>query len=167
MKQRKKRVEIDFNTRLAIAKYLNDGVKLADIARLLGRDYQVISSEIKKRSVNGEYNPLLAEEHARNKRKYTPEKIEKVRVIDETTKAYIEEKLALKWSPRQISSQIEKDTGQYISYPTIYRYIRQGIVKVNKERDMRRSGKKYNKSNEKRGKIDVGNRVIRYRLKKY
>lgn len=75
--------------------------------------------------------------------------------------------MALKWSPRQISSQIEKDTGQYISYPTIYRYIRQGIVKVNKERDMRRSGKKYNKSNEKRGKIDVGNRVIRYRLKKY
>ncbi|RCV67805.1 helix-turn-helix domain-containing protein [Staphylococcus aureus] len=167
MKQRKKRVEIDFNTRLAIAKYLNDGVKLADIARLLGRDYQVISSEIKKRSVNGEYNPLLAEEHARNKRKYTQEHLEKSRVIDEITKAYIEEKLTLNWSPRQISSQIEKDTGQYISYPTIYRYIRQGIVKVNLKRNMRQSGKKYNKSTEKRGKLEVGNRLIRYRLKKY
>ncbi|EII2005934.1 helix-turn-helix domain-containing protein, partial [Staphylococcus pseudintermedius] len=64
MKQRKKRVELDFNTRLAIAKYLNDGVSIAEIARLLSRDYQVISSEIKKRSVDGEYNPLLAEEHA-------------------------------------------------------------------------------------------------------
>ncbi|MCO4460303.1 helix-turn-helix domain-containing protein [Staphylococcus aureus] len=167
MKQRKKRVEIDFNTRLAIAKYLNDGVSIAEIARILGRAYTVVQSEVKKRSVNGEYNPLLAEEHARNKRKYSPEKIEKVRVIDDRTKAYIEEKLSLKWSPRQIASQIEKDTGQYISYPTIYRYIRQGIVKVNIERDMRRSGKKFNKSTEKRGKLDVGDRVIRYRLKKY
>ncbi|HAR6196584.1 helix-turn-helix domain-containing protein [Staphylococcus aureus] len=167
MKQRKKRVELDFNTRLAIAKYLNDGVSIAEIARLLSRDYQVISSEIKKRSFDGEYNPLLAEEHAKMKRSYTQEDIVKRRVIDDKTKAYIEEKLALKWSPRQISSQIEKDTGQYISYPTIYRYIRKGIVKVNVERDMRRSGKKYNKSTEKRGKLDVGNRVIRYRLKKY
>ncbi|WP_191961916.1 helix-turn-helix domain-containing protein [Staphylococcus aureus] len=167
MKQRKKRVEIDFNTRLAIAKYLNDGVSIAEIARILGRAYTVVQAEVKKRSVNGEYNPLLAEEHARNKRKYSPEHLEKSRVIDDRTKSYIEEKLSLKWSPRQIASQIEKDTGQYISYPTIYRYIRQGIVKVNIERDMRRSGKKFNKSTEKRGKLDVGDRVIRYRLKKY
>lgn len=86
--------------------------------------------------------------------------------MNDETKAYIEEKLSLKWSPRQIASQIEKDTGHYISYPTIYRYIRNGLVKVDVKRDMRQAGKKYNKSSEKRGKLDVGSRVIKYRLKK-
>ena len=76
--------------------------------------------------------------------------------MNDETKAYIEEKLSLKWSPRQIASQIEKDTGHYISYPTIYRYIRNGLVKVDVKRDMRQAGKKYNKSSEKRGKLDVG-----------
>ncbi|HBI0691209.1 TPA: helix-turn-helix domain-containing protein, partial [Staphylococcus aureus] len=89
------------------------------------------------------------------------------RRLNDETKAYIEEKLSLKWSPRQIASQIEKDTGHYISYPTIYRYIRNGLVKVDVKRDMRQAGKKYNKSSEKRGKLDVGSRVIKYRLKKY
>ena len=65
---------------------------------------------------------------------------------------------------RQIASQIEK-IQNYISYPTIYRYIRNGLVKVDVKRDMRQAGKKYNKSSEKRGKLDVGSRVIKYRLK--
>lgn len=50
----------------------------------------------------------------------------------------------------------------YISYPTIYRYIREGLVKYVKK-DLRQGGKKFNKSTEKRGKIKVGDRAIMYR----
>ena len=60
---------------------------------------------------------------------------------------------------------MKKIQNYYISYPTIYRYIRNGLVKVDVKRDMRQAGKKYNKSSEKRGKLDVGSRVIKYRLK--
>ncbi|HCY7723420.1 TPA: helix-turn-helix domain-containing protein [Staphylococcus aureus] len=162
MKKRKKRKELDYKTRLAIAKYLNDGLNIIQISKILGRDDAVLYREVNKRSVDGVYNPLLAEEDAIKSRS-----ISDGRRLNDETKAYIEEKLSLKWSPRQIASQIEKDTGHYISYPTIYRYIRNGLVKVDVKRDMRQAGKKYNKSSEKRGKLDVGSRVIKYRLKKY
>lgn len=163
----KRTKDLDFKVRLAIAKYLNEGMKISEIAHILGRSWGAIYREVRERSVDGEYNPLIAQEDAIEKRSHSEERKQKGRALDEKTKAYIEEKLALKWSPRQIASQIEKDTGKYISYPTIYRYIRAGLVKVNVERDMRQSGKKYNKTTEKRGKLDVGHRTIRYRLKKY
>lgn len=162
----RKRRETDFNMRLGIAKYLKDGYKISEIARILDRDYTVVYNEIRNRSVNGKYNPIEAQEDADDKQGFTEEEKAERRRINDTTKKYIEDKLAKKWSPRQIASQIEKDTGTYISYPTIYRYIRKGLVKVNHERDLRQGGKKYNKSSEKRGKLDVGNRVIRYRPSK-
>lgn len=164
MSNRKKREEVDYYTRLAIAKYISEGKSIAETARIINRNYRVVYDEINKRSdENGHYNPVLAQEHAIESRRYTEEDIISRRALRPETKAYIEEKLALKWSPRQIASQIEADTGVYISYPTIYRYIRKGLVEVNKERDMRHGGKKYNKTTEKRGKLDVGRRVIRYR----
>ncbi|WP_239733436.1 transposase [Mammaliicoccus sp. J-M41] len=167
MGKRKKREEVDYYTRLAIAKYRNEGKSIAETARIINRNYRVVYDEIRKRSdENGEYNPVVAQEHAKESRRYKEETVIKRRSIRPETKAYIEEKLALKWSPRQIASQIEEDTGVYISYPTIYRYIREGVVEVNRERDLRHGGKKYNKSNEKRGKLDVGRRVIRYRPSK-
>ncbi|MFW3602246.1 transposase [Staphylococcus caprae] len=162
----RKRRETDFNMRLGIAKYLKDGYKISEIARILDRDYTVVYNEIRNRSVNGKYNPIEAQEDADDMQAFTEEEKAERRRINDTTKKYIEDKLAKKWSPIQIASQIEKDTGTYISYPTIYRYIRKGLVKVNHERDLRQGGKKYNKSSEKRGKLDVGNRVIRYRPSK-
>ncbi|HDF3782834.1 TPA: helix-turn-helix domain-containing protein, partial [Staphylococcus aureus] len=146
MKKRKKRKELDYKTRLAIAKYLNDGLNIIQISKILGRDDAVLYREVNKRSVDGVYNPLLAEEDAIKSRSISDEQVAKRRRLNDETKAYIEEKLSLKWSPRQIASQIEKDTGYYISYPTIYRYIRNGLVKVDVKRDMRQAGKKYNKS---------------------
>ncbi|SCT28278.1 transposase [Staphylococcus caeli] len=167
MAKRKKREEVDYYTRLAIAKYISEGKSIAETARIINRNYRVVYDELRKRSdENGQYNPVLAEEHAIESRSFTAEDIEKRRALSPKTKAYIEEKLALKWSPRQIASQIEVDTGVYISYPTIYRYIRKGLVHVNRERDLRYGGKKYTKSTEKRGKLDVGHRVIRYRPSK-
>ncbi|KIX91227.1 integrase [Staphylococcus microti] len=164
MKKRKRREELDYYSRLAIARYIDDGLTITQIANLLNRDYQVIWGELKRRTdENGEYDPVAAQEQAIEAKKYTEEDLEKRRILTPEAKVYIEEKLSLKWSPRQIASHIKKDTGVYISYPTIYRYIREGIVKVDVKRDLRRSGKKHNKSTETRGKIKVGDRAIMYR----
>ena len=57
----KKRKELDYKTRLAIAKYLNDGLNIIQISKILGRDDAVLYREVNKRSVDGVYNPLLAE----------------------------------------------------------------------------------------------------------
>ena len=59
--KKKKRKELDYKTRLAIAKYLNDGLNIIQISKILGRDDAVLYREVNKRSVDGVYNPLLAE----------------------------------------------------------------------------------------------------------
>ena len=64
-----------------------------------------------------------------------------MRALNPAIKKYIEQKLSLKWSPRQISSEMENDIGYYVSFSTIYRYINTGQVRVNKVKDMRRGGK--------------------------
>ncbi|RNH03565.1 hypothetical protein D1G17_14850, partial [Staphylococcus aureus] len=53
MKKRKKRKELDYKTRLAIAKYLNDGLNIIQISKILGRDDAVLYREVNKRSVDG------------------------------------------------------------------------------------------------------------------
>ncbi|HHQ5170699.1 TPA: helix-turn-helix domain-containing protein [Staphylococcus aureus] len=161
-KERKKRRPIDLNTRLAIAKYLYDGVSTADIARLLNRAYFVIWNELKRYTFNNIYDPILAHELASEAYNHTEEHKEASRKLDGRTKAYIEEKLSQQWSPRQIAKKIEQDVGVYISYPTIYRYMREGLVEYVKK-DLRQGGNKYNKTTEKRGKIKVGERAIMYR----
>ena len=161
--KRRPRRKVDLYTRLSIAKYLNDGMSIASLARTLDRDYTVIYKEIKQYTFDGLYDPVLAQEMASVSQKLTEEEKANRRKLDDKIKIYIEEKLSKKWSPRQIASQIEKDIGVYVSYPTIYRYIRRGLVKVDIKKDMRHGGKKYNKSTEKRGKIKVGDRAIMYR----
>ncbi|AXG30382.1 helix-turn-helix domain-containing protein [Staphylococcus aureus] len=161
-KETTERRKVDLNTRLAIAKYLYDGNSTSDIARLLDRDYSVILNELKRYTFDDIYDPVLAHELASKAYNHTEEHKEESRKLDDRTKVYIEEKLACQWSPRQIAERIEKDIGVYISYPTIYRYIREGLVKYVKK-DLRQGGKKFNKSTEKRGKIKVGDRAIMYR----
>ena len=39
---KKKRKELDYKTRLAIAKYLNDGLNIIQISKILGRDDAVL-----------------------------------------------------------------------------------------------------------------------------
>ncbi|NKO44248.1 transposase [Staphylococcus aureus] len=153
---------MNLDTRLAIAKYLYDDVPIADIARLLDREYVVIWRELKRYTFDGFYDPVLAHELASEAYNHTEEHKEKSRKLDNNAKLYIENKLACQWSPQQISERIEQDIGIYISYTTIYRYMREGLVEYVKK-DLRQGGKKYNKSTETRGKIKVGNRAIMYR----
>ena len=40
--KKEKRKELDYKTRLAIAKYLNDGLNIIQISKILGRDDAVL-----------------------------------------------------------------------------------------------------------------------------
>lgn len=86
MKKRKKRKELDYKTRLAIAKYLNDGLNIIQISKILGRDDAVLYREVNKRSVDGVYNPLLAEEDAIKSRSISDEQVAKRRRLNDETK---------------------------------------------------------------------------------
>ncbi|WP_457806458.1 transposase [Staphylococcus aureus] len=156
-KKRKKRQAMDLETRLAIKSYLEYGYSVLEIAELTGRHHNVIYYELNNRcQSDGTYNPIKAHQMAKETKKMSAEDKLKMSSLNDTIKKYIEQKLSLKWSPRQISSEMERDIGYYVSYSTIYRYIREGQVKVNKRTDLRRAGNKYTKSTEQRGKIKIG-----------
>lgn len=155
--QRKRRIPVDLDTRLAIAKYIDEGLTILQIANILGRHHNVIYYELNHRSQkDGTYDPVKAHKMAKEIKKMPEKKKQEMRALNPAIKKYIEQKLSLKWSPRQISSEMENDIGYYVSFSTIYRYINTGQVRVNKVKDMRRGGKKYTKTTEERGKIKIG-----------
>lgn len=162
-KKRRARRNIYFEERLAIARYLNENLSIAEIARILDRSYDVVWREVNHKKVNGVYNPVMAEEEALESRQMSEKQKQLRSCLTPEVKEYIENKLALKWSPRQISARMYEDIGVKLTFKTIYRYIKDGKVKVNVEKDLRFGGKKYNKTSEKRGKIKVGDRAIMYR----
>ncbi|HDH6082987.1 MULTISPECIES: helix-turn-helix domain-containing protein [Staphylococcus] len=164
-KKRKRREAVDLDTRLAIKKYLEDGYSVLEIAHLIGRHHNVVYYELKKRcQKDGTYDPIKAHKMAKEAKKMSEQDKLKMSSLNNVVKKYIEEKLALKWSPRQISSEMKNDIGYSVSYSTIYKYIKEGQVKVNKAVDMRQGGKKYNKTTEQRGKLKIGeHRQIRFR----
>ena len=57
--KKEKNVKNRLQTRLAIAKYLNDGLNIIQISKILGRDDAVLYREVNKRSVDGVYNPFI------------------------------------------------------------------------------------------------------------
>ncbi|MFK5620115.1 helix-turn-helix domain-containing protein [Staphylococcus aureus] len=74
--QRKRRVPVDLDTRLAIAKYLDDGLTILQIANILGRHHNVIYYELNHRSQkDGTYDPVKAHKMAKETKKM-PEKKE-------------------------------------------------------------------------------------------
>ncbi|WBF53992.1 helix-turn-helix domain-containing protein [Macrococcoides canis] len=150
---------LTFDDRCGIANYYAAGKNYSQIARLLGLKIDTVRTEIIKRSKNGVYNAVEAQKDYEEKMSATKGMLFKV---DDEMLRYIEEKLALKWSPRQISARMPKDINKELSFATIYRLIRDKKVEYKKE-DLRFKGNNYNKSTEKRGKIQVGNRAIMYR----
>ncbi|MCU7557645.1 helix-turn-helix domain-containing protein [Macrococcus capreoli] len=155
----RKNYRLTFDDRCAIANYLDMGKNYSEIARLLNLKNTTVRNEIVNRSENGVYNAVQAQKHYDESMQFNRGKFLKV---DEDMIDYIEKKLALKWSPRQIAAKMPDDIGKYLSFATIYRLIRENKVEY-KKTDLRFKGSNYNKSSETRGKIQVGERAIMYR----
>ena len=105
--------------------------------------HSTITREIKRNSENNAYQQEMAQAKSEF-RKSSPSKAKKKIYPDLVT--IIKQKLALQWSPVQISGFLKKRAIGKISHETIYKYIwedqRQGGLLY---KHLRHQGKKYNK----------------------
>ena len=111
--------------RLAIAIGLAAGRTHAEIAAGIGFDRTTVGREIARhRGPGGGYDPYLAQMRAEgDARRPKPRKVDG----NAGLRRYVLEKLALRWSPRQISEQLRRDYpddgGMRLSHESIYRAL--------------------------------------------
>lgn len=126
-----------------------------EIAEAIGRDKSIVSRELKRNcdKRSGEYKADLAQKKYRQRLESKP----KIIKLNEAVKAYISEKLALKYSPEQMVGFAKKEGIDCVSCERIYQYIwvdkRKGGVLY---KQLRTQGKRYRKrgaSKDKRGII--------------
>jgi IS30 family transposase len=108
--------------RIEIYALKKEGKSVSQIAMALERDRSTIQREINRNSGQRGYRPKQVHRKAKERQAL------KRRALKMTgpTLAYIREKLALQWSPDQISNVMGLDpeyTGQVVSHESIYLYI--------------------------------------------
>jgi IS30 family transposase len=110
--------------RLELSILLKKGYSIRDIARVLGRHPSSVSRELKRNSVNGEYDPQKANHKAYVRRKYSKYQGMKIRENPEI-ESYIEEKIKLGWSPEAIAGRLPIDSEGRLSihHTSIYKYL--------------------------------------------
>ena len=110
--------------RLEIKILLNKGYSLRGIAGVMNRGKSTISYEIRINSVNGEYDPLKADNKARLRKRMRKLQWRKIDEIKEL-KTYIVEKLERRWNPDEIAGRIKLEKKSwYASKNSIYRWLR-------------------------------------------
>jgi Transposase and inactivated derivatives, IS30 family len=94
------------------------------ISLALGKAHDAVGYEIRNNSVNGIYNAQKAHRKAYARRKYSKYQGMKVRE-DKQLEEYVHEKLALDWSPEEISGRIKhiEKRIKYASASAIYKYV--------------------------------------------
>ena len=108
--------------RIEIYALRKEGKSLSQIAMALGRNRSTIQREISRNSGQRGYRPKQAHRKAKERQVLKRRAIK----MTEPTLAYIQGKLALQWSPDQISNAMGLDpeyTGQVVSHESIYSYI--------------------------------------------
>lgn len=106
-----------------IAKMHWEGKGIGEIARDLGRDKGTISRELNRNSSPEYtcYTPCRAQYRSNERRKAASKR---PRLKNKVILQYVEEKLALGWSPELISGRLSMDhPGLSISHEAIYQYI--------------------------------------------
>ncbi|MBL7058817.1 IS30 family transposase [Patescibacteria group bacterium] len=119
----------DLRNELAIL-LKRDKYELQEIADILGKDPSSIGREIKRNSVNGEYDPKKAHHKAYVKRKYSKFQGMKISSNNNLEK-YIEDNIQEYWSPEELAGRwstkdkIAESNGETvtITHPLIYKYL--------------------------------------------
>lgn len=120
----KKREKLKRAERLEIAILLEKNYSYREIAKALGRSPNTISYEIKKNSVNGEYEPLKAHNKARLKLRQRRFQWRKVEENHELKQSVIKG-LKKHWNPDEISGRMKRERKSfYISKTAIYEWLR-------------------------------------------
>ena len=126
---------------VAIQIYLREKLSHREIGKKLGRSNSSISDEIKKYSVNGEYNAWIAWIMRKARRELVNVlhcKIQRWDPLD----AFILEKIKSYRSPEQVAGDWKRDTWEVISKDTVYRHVKKVYPELIKKY-FRRWWKKY------------------------
>ena len=112
--------QLTLRKRYQIAAYKKAGFNQKYIAAQIEMSESTVSRELKRNSINGRYDPELAERFCfsrhRKKHKYIK--------MTNRTKKFIKQCLKLDYSPQQISGVMHlQGLQRAVSYETIYRYI--------------------------------------------
>jgi transposase, IS30 family len=123
-----------------------EGQSLRSIARLLGRNHTTISRELSRNAPpvrKGRYLSHKAHERAVQKKSHAHQRS---RLRNETIRQYVENRLALHWTPELIAGRLPLELkGQTISHEAIYQYI------YKERHDLIPSLAKHHKKRQKRG----------------
>lgn len=127
---------------------LNKGYEQKDIAKALSRASSTICDEVKRNSVNGNYQPQKAHHKAYVRRKNAKYQGKKI-VATLELKRYVEQQLYLDQSPEAIGGRLKykrEPNLPYVSKDSIYRYIKspygRNIEIYRKSRKRRRYSRK-------------------------
>lgn len=105
--------------RYHIETLIKQGYKQKEIADELETSASTISRELRRNKIRGKYRAEQAHTRCtlrqKKKRRHT--------VINKAIEKYIREKLALDWSPEQISGRMKLDINKSIHHETIYQFI--------------------------------------------
>ena len=123
-KQNKKSAHFTNADRDEIGFLLKKGYSHRAIATMLCKTHGAMDYEVKENSTNGVYDPEKAKHKAYVARKYSKYQGMKVRE-NEILENYVHAKLALDWSPEEISGRIKYVEKQvkYASAKAIYKYV--------------------------------------------
>jgi len=112
------------------------GMSMRAIARMTGRSASSISRELRRnQNRDGSYSASAAEKRYFERRKVSHRPCV---LSDDPVRAYIEERIILKWTPEQIADRAKREEYPVkFSYSTIYRGIHSGTFPASIKKNMR------------------------------
>lgn len=113
---------LGFEERFMIEKLWRGNISIREIAIFLDRSPNTISHELKKNLVNGNYEAEKAQLKVNQRRWRAKSQCLKV-ALDSFLVRFVEAKLQLKWSPKQISGHLKLELGITCSAKAIYKFI--------------------------------------------
>lgn len=115
-----KYVRVSYSVRCQIEVLLKTGISVSEVAKLLNFNKSTIYRELKRNKSGHFYKAKIAQSRSKVRFRRCRRKFR----INSLIAQVMEEKLALGWSPEQISGRLKKENSISISTPTIYKFIR-------------------------------------------
>ena len=127
------------------------------IAKILGRSHSSVMREIKRNTINGQYNPSYAQIKYRVRKKRCGAKLK----LTNDLYLLISKCIRKRHSPEQIAGRLKRNNSIHtVCTKTIYTWIYRGLIAYISKKNLRRKGKK-KPNNETRGKIGGKNISLR------
>lgn len=139
--------------RYQIQAYLSQHLSYREIGRRLKVSHSSISRELKRHTINGVYDPSVAQQRTQYRRRYAAKS-----QISQKTIAYVEFGLSLDWSPEQIAG-VSDLIGLPVSHEWIYGHVQRDKHQGGKlYKHLRHNGRRYRKGSHAK-RVIIPNRI--------